>query len=378
MTKTNTRVKPRRLRTAPTVSPERAQGLHEALLPWFERVRRDLPWRRTKDPYAIWVSEIMLQQTRVETVIPYFERFLRELPTVAALAEAPSDRVMSLWSGLGYYRRARMMHEAAQQIATVAGGDLPRTAAGLVEIRGIGRYTAGAVASIAFGERAALVDGNVARVLARIFAVPEDVRGGPGLARIWALADALVPERRAGDWNQALMELGATTCTPRSPRCLVCPVRQACDARTRGIEAELPHLQAKVKPRAAQKVALVGTLKGKVLLVRRRAGGLFGGLWEPPVLDASDPDRDPRVDFGALLGIRIARAKAVGTVTHVLSHRRLEARVLTVTLPHAPKEVMPADADYDALDMVRPDAFGKVGMSTFARKVLTQAGVVME
>jgi A/G-specific adenine glycosylase len=360
----------------PLVPPDRARELRGALLPWYESVRRDLPWRRTKDPYAVWLSEIMLQQTRVETVIPYFERFVRELPTVSALAEAPSDRVMSLWSGLGYYRRARMLHEAAMQISTKRGGVFPATAEGLAEIRGIGRYTAGAIASIAFGEQAALVDGNVVRVLARIFAIEDDVRGGPGLKKIWALAEALVPAANAGDWNQALMELGATTCIPRAPRCLVCPVRGVCAARAKGIEAELPHLLAKTKPIESRRVAVVATRKGSVVLCRRRAGGLFGGLWEPPLADDTGADADAAAAFKALVGLSVDGATPVGTVTHVLSHRRLEARVLKVELKGSRglRGPLESDATYDAARLVPASDFATIGMSTFARKVLALAG----
>jgi A/G-specific adenine glycosylase len=351
------------------VEPARARKLQAALLLWYEAVRRDLPWRRTKDPYAVWLSEVMLQQTRVETVVPYFERFMKELPTVTALAEAPSDRVMSLWSGLGYYRRARMLHEAAQEIARQRGGAFPGNAAELVEVRGIGRYTAGAIASIAFGERAALVDGNVARVLSRLFAVTEDVRGGPGLRRIWALADALVPEERAGDWNQALMELGATTCVPRTPRCLVCPALGVCEARKRGLEAELPKLRPRAKPREVVQVALVARQRGKVVLVRRREGGLFGGLWEPPTIAGELSLAEARARFEDLLGVKLRGVKGAGAVTHVLSHQRLETRVLVATALSLPKTL--ADGGlYDAVELVAGSQLAERGMATLAKKVL--------
>ncbi len=318
----------------------------------------------------------MLQQTRVEAVVPYYERFMRELPTVSALAEATADRVMSLWSGLGYYRRARMLHEAAQQIAGEGGGAFPETAAGLLEVRGIGRYTAGAIASIAYGERAALVDGNVARVLARLFAIEEDVRAGAGLRRVWALAEALVPEARAGDWNEALMELGATTCIPRAPRCMACPLEASCEARARGIEARLPELAAKKKPVLTRQVALVATMRRKVVLARRRPGGLFGRLWEPPTLALTASHEEARAAFGALLGVRVPAVKVAGLVTHTLSHRALETRVLVARLSRVPRPVFPPDSAYDALELVDEDAFAGLGMSTFARKLLGQAGVL--
>jgi A/G-specific adenine glycosylase len=353
------------------VTPPHADKLHADLLRWYESVRRDLPWRRTRDPYAVWLSEVMLQQTRVETVVPYFERFMKELPTVTALAEAPADHVMSLWSGLGYYRRARMLHDAAREIARERGGAFPATAAALVGVRGIGRYTAGAIASIAFGEQAALVDGNVARVLARLFAVEDDVRGGPGLRRIWALADALVPKERAGDWNQALMELGATTCIPRAPRCLVCPVAGACEARKRGIAADLPKLRPKAKPLALAQVALVATRKGNVVLARRREGGLFGGLWEPPTIPGELSREEAQARFEAFLGVKLRGVKEAGAVTHVLSHRRLETRVLVATVARAPEAL--ADSEmYDAVELVARSKLAGRGISTMAKKVLAR------
>ncbi len=322
----------------------------------------------------------MLQQTRAETVIPYYDRFLRELPTVTALAEATPDRVMSLWSGLGYYRRARMLHQAAQDIARTRAGSFPDTAVGLREVRGIGRYTAGAIASIAYGEQAALVDGNVARVLARIFAIDADVKRGPGLARIWELAEALVPAQRAGDWNQALMELGATTCTPRAPRCPDCPVRDSCEARARGLEGVLPVLAARVKPSPSLMFALVATVGRKVLLVRRRPSGLFGGLWEPPLL----PRRSTRARtglaaasraFSALLGVEVPPLVLAGSVTHTLSHRRIVAWVSSIQLPRVPASLCEDGSSYDALELVSPAAFARLGMSTLARKILAVAGV---
>ncbi|HVJ89394.1 MAG TPA: A/G-specific adenine glycosylase, partial [Labilithrix sp.] len=216
-------------------------ALHQALLAWYAAERRDLPWRRTRDPWAIWVSEIMLQQTRVETVKPYFERFMQRFPTPLALAEAPEDQVLAAWSGLGYYRRARMLHAGARVVAQRSG--MPADRDGLLELPGIGRYTAGAIASIAYGERVGLVDGNVARVFARIFAIDDDMKRA-GMRRAEQLAEELVPERAPGDWNQALMELGATICTPRAPSCERCPVFRSCRAHAEKRVEELAHAAA--------------------------------------------------------------------------------------------------------------------------------------
>ena len=246
----------------------------------------------------------MLQQTRVETVIPYYERFLSRWPTVGALAEAPIDDVLAAWSGLGYYRRARMLHAAARAIS----GELsllPPTPSSLARVKGIGRYTAGAVASIAYGEAAPLVDGNVARVFARLFAIDDDVRSARGIARLWALAEELVDAGDPGSWNQALMELGATVCVPRDPRCLVCPVREACRGRELGLERELPRMKAKRKPRLQRRWALVARRGSSVLLGQRNPDGRFGGLWEPPSIDVnSEDEREDRRGATPGLGSR--------------------------------------------------------------------------
>ena len=342
----------------------------------------------------------MLQQTRVETVVPYYERFLSRYPTVHALADAPIDDVLAMWSGLGYYRRARMLHAAAQQVSTEHGGAFPPTAEGLARIKGIGPYTAGAVASIAFGALAPLVDGNVARVLARLFAVDEDVRGGKGLARIWSLAGALVAElgaRDPGAWNQALMELGATVCVPRAPRCLVCPVRDACEARARGLEQELPRLKPKAKPVVHRRWALVAHAREEraILLGRRREALRFGGLWEPPSLDRDEGEDESAAlgRFEALLGVRLLAVERAGEVTHVLSHRRMEVVVLRGAIAGSRREVStpPGEGggEYDAFERVaatelaspshaavRGEGKGKGqrgrGLSTLARKLLAK------
>lgn len=341
------------------------------LLAWYEGARRDLPWRRTRDPYAIWLSEIMLQQTRVETVIPYYERFMAAFPTVSCLADAQLDDVLSLWSGLGYYRRARMMHSASKQVTTEMNGVFPSSPEALLEIQGIGRYTAGAVASIAFGHPAPLVDGNVARVLARIFAIDDDVRGTVGLAKIWKLAAELVPRVGAGDWNQALMELGAMVCVPRDPRCLLCPVRPSCAANAQGRQHELPILKAKTRPIAWSGMALVGSKGVRVLLARRRQDRLFGGLWEPPTVPSTG---DPRAAFEALLGLRLPSLHEVGEVKHVLSHRRMTLSVHHALLRGTPT-LGDTSLDYDAIELVERSRIFERGISTLAKKILNQPGL---
>jgi A/G-specific adenine glycosylase len=238
------------------------------LLAWYRKNRRDLPWRRTKDPYAIWVSEIMLQQTRVVAAIPYYERFLSRFPDVHALARARLDDVLALWSGLGYYRRARHLHEAARRVAV---GGFPRTEAGWRELPGIGPYAAAAIASIAFRERAAAVDGNVVRVLSRLYATHAPVRE---LARAW------ISPRNPGDHNQAVMELGATVCTPKAPLCPRCPLSSSCLGRYDPLRDPAPRARKRI---TEERLSVAFVVRGgKVQLRRRPDSGLLAGMWELP------------------------------------------------------------------------------------------------
>ena len=353
----------------PLVPAARVARLRRDLLAWYLANKRDLPWRRTRDPYAVWLSEVMLQQTRVETVVPYYARFLRAFPTVHALAEAPEGDVLALWSGLGYYRRARMLHEGARHVARVRSGAFPSDADGLRTIPGIGPYTAGAVASIAFGTAAPLVDGNVARVLARLFAIEDDVRATVGLARVWALAGALVDPDAPGEWNQALMELGATVCSPREPRCDACPVLASCEARRLGIERRLPLLRPKTKPKDEARVAIVATRGDRVLLARRKPDLRFGGLWEPPGAEGSEVSV-----LATLAGAPLEGVREVGSVVHVLSHRRLAVTVFAARIGRAPAADIDA-ADYDRRALVAMGELGAHGLSTLARKILARASV---
>jgi A/G-specific adenine glycosylase len=239
------------------------------LLDWYARHQRPLPWRRTRDPYRLWVSEIMLQQTQVETVKPYYARWLRRFPTLKALAAAPQQEVLAAWEGLGYYARARNLHRAAQTVMREHAGRIPATVEGLLTLPGIGRYTAGAIASLAFGADAAVLDGNVKRVLARAFDYAEDVKSPRGERDLWALAESLVPSGRAGDYNQALMDLGATICTPRSPACRICPLLGLCLAQRRGVQLERPVVKKRAALPRHTLAAGVIRRRGRVHLLQR-------------------------------------------------------------------------------------------------------------
>ena len=303
-------------------------GLRRALLPWYRRHARVLPWRESRDAYRVWVSEIMLQQTQVATVQGYYERFLSRFPTVHALARAPLDRVLAAWSGLGYYRRARHLHEAAGIVVREHAGRVPSEPGTFAALPGVGRYTVGAVLSIGFGAPLPVLDGNVARVLSRLAARPWSIRRPADARALWALAEQLLDRRSPGDWNQALMELGAIVCTPRAPRCEACPVRRFCRAAALGRQEEFP---AKAPRRATVRlrraVALVER-RGKVLLVRR-SGELLDGLWEPPGVDLVGREPAARLLARALarLGIRGALHATAARVRHTITHRTIEAEV---------------------------------------------------
>ncbi|WP_437538698.1 A/G-specific adenine glycosylase [Sorangium sp. So ce726] len=354
---------------------ERDREIAAALGAWFGRVARDLPWRRTRDPYAIWLSEVMLQQTRVETVIPYYERFLARYPTVFALASAEIDDVLSLWSGLGYYRRARVLHLAAREVTARHDGALPRDVPALLALPGVGAYTAGAIASIAYDQPVPLVDGNVARVLSRIEGIDDDIRSASGTRKLWSTAERLVRGAAAsvhpGRFNQALMELGATVCTPRSPRCDACPVDGACVARVTGRQADLPVIAPKRDVPAVAMVAAVVRSGDRVLFVRRAEGGLFGGLWEPPMVEARSL-ADARALFELVGVTRDAALREVGRVRHILTHRRLDVTVARAEVAAPWRFRAKLASPYEKAAWLDPGALD-IGVSKLARKVLSAA-----
>jgi A/G-specific adenine glycosylase len=302
--------------------------LRGELLAWYDTHRRDLPWRGSADPWAVWVSEVMLQQTRVETVVPYFGRFLARFPTPAALAAAPTEELLALWSGLGYYRRARHLQAAARLLGERAA-PIPRTAAELEELPGVGPYTAAAIASIAFGEPTPVLDGNVERLLARYTAEGEPVASRTARRRLFDQAAQLLDETRPGDSNQALMELGATVCLPVAPRCPRCPLARGCAARTAGNPERYPVRSAVEAPRQVRQIAAVVEEKGRLLLFRRGDDEpRLAGLWELPLADAARRDRAARElgrRFGGdwQIGERLARVRHAITTSsfEIAAHR---------------------------------------------------------
>ncbi|TYA11674.1 A/G-specific adenine glycosylase [Paenibacillus faecis] len=367
--------------TENTENTENKQYFGTELLKWYERSKRDLPWRRHRDPYYIWVSEIMLQQTRVDTVIPYFQRFIERFPTLKDLAEAPEEDVLKCWEGLGYYSRARNLQAAARQVVERHGGTVPSVKAEVAALKGVGPYTTGAILSIAFNQPEPAVDGNVMRVLSRYFLIREDIMKTGTRTRMEELAASLIPRGRAADFNQALMELGALICTPKSPSCLVCPVMARCAARLEGAEDALP-VKSKAKPPRPEYrlVALVegdGEHAGRVLVRRRPASGLLARMWElphiPAAADAGEgaglPDGPAMDRLAAALAAAGFPAQPAGFVMnaeHTFSHIHWNLRVYRFSAA--------ADSAFPAAYTPSPASYGGATDMAF----VAEAGAAME
>ncbi len=327
--------------TAAPPSPNRPVAAR--LLAWYRRHRRDLPWRENRDPYRVWVSEVMLQQTQVERVREFFTRFVERFPDVAALARAREQDVLKHWEGLGYYRRARQLHAAAKQIVAEHGGDFPRTAAELRELPGIGRYTAGAIASIAFGEPEPIVEANSRRVIARLVGYGKPV-GGAADEPLWSIATALLPRREPGLFNQALMDLGAMVCTVTRPRCDRCPLAASCVARATGRTEETPVLPRQRAAKLVRETAVVLRRGNSAVVERRGPGEWWEGLWDFPRAAAGERRR--------------AGDRLLGTVTYTVTHHRVTCRVVERRLARAPAATnnrrLVALAALDRLAMTAP------------------------
>jgi len=339
------------------------------LLAWYGREGRDLPWRRTRDPYRIWLSEIMLQQTTVAAVVPYYERFLALFPTVDALAAATLEEVIAAWAGLGYYSRARNLHAAAQKVVSCFGGTFPDDLSQLQTLPGVGRSTAGAILSIAFDKKGPILDGNVRRVLCRLFALRDDPRSAPSEKKLWVWAEALTPDDRPHDYAQAIMDLGATVCTPRAPLCGDCPLAELCHARALGLTEEIPaKRQAKGAPIRTEAALIL--MRGDHVLVRRRPyEGLLGGMWEFPCATVA-PEETPAVAAARILRTFAEDGEpvAIGRVRHVYSHFRLDLYVFTARISHP----LPLVAEGESVWMM-PDALAAAPLHGAHKKALDLA-----
>jgi len=325
-----------------TLSAPEMRKFRRRLLAWFAVRQRDLPWRRTKDAYRIWLSEIMLQQTRVAAVLPYYKRFVARFPNVQALARGRADDVLSHWAGLGYYSRARNLHRAAKEIVARHGGCFPREHEAALALPGIGRYTAAAVLSIAYGQRLAVLDGNVARVLARLGALRGDLRASALWRKLAATAQELLARNAPGDWNQAMMELGATVCTPKSPRCGECPVARWCRARKLGIAGQLP--AARTKPPAVQVTLAAAVLldpRGRTLLVRQTGddGALFSRMWQFPALETTaDPASYLARHLREKLGVAAeGQVTPLQTARHAVTFRQIRLEPFLIHVARLPR-----------------------------------------
>ncbi|MGB8330002.1 MAG: A/G-specific adenine glycosylase [Polyangiales bacterium] len=341
-------------------------AIRKKLLAWYDGAARDLPWRHTRDPYAIWVAEVMLQQTRVETVIPYYERFLRSFPTPYALAEADEDAVLSHWSGLGYYRRARLLQAGVREVVTRYDGKVPEEAEARRSLPGVGRYTAGAIGSIAFDKPEPVVDGNVTRVLARLFRIDTPIGNSMTTRRLWDEAARLIHGERPGALNQALMELGATLCTHKSPDCAACPLVRDCRAYGHGEVQTLPVARPHKPPTKLNLAAVLATRgrasRQEVWLVRSQER-LFGGMWGLPMIRRDSFDQtDP---LGALRAAGISArldSEPIGRVQHVLTHRRMQIDLFRANAA--------TGEETETRRRFAPAELQSVGISALTRKLL--------
>jgi A/G-specific adenine glycosylase len=344
------------------------------LIAWYQAQATDLPWRINQDPYRVWLSEVMLQQTQIATVLPYFQKFIAYFPTIQELAEADQQTVLKLWEGLGYYSRARNMHRAAQIIVRDWGGNFPQSVGSLMELPGIGRYTAGAIASIAFNKQAAVLDGNVIRVFTRLFNIAEDIRLPATQERLWNMADMLVPRQNARDYNQALMELGQKICRPQKPLCTECPIQAYCSAYAVGVQEKRP-VKSK-KPRSPHYDVTAGLVRdeaGRLLIAKRPEEKLLGGLWEFP---GGKQERGETLEeclareLEEELGIRVQVGRFFTQVHHAFTHFKITLYVYDC-------ELQPDSPDPEALgcddwawvteDELQHFAFGKADREVIAQ-----------
>lgn len=349
--------------------PPRRRSLRGRLLRWFAGHARDLPWRRTRDPYAVWLSEIMLQQTQVATVEGYFKRFFARFPTVHTLAAADEQEVLRLWEGLGYYRRARQLHRAAQIVVDEHGGQFPRTPEAVRRLPGIGRYTAGAILSIAFDVPAPILEANTQRLLSRLAGYQGEPTSAKGQRFLWQLAERLLPRKRAGQFNQALMELGSEVCTPRSPCCPDCPVATLCEAQRRGLQTSIPRPKRRARTTELHEAAVLLRHRGCVLLVQCPEGGRWAGLWDFPRVGLVGQTPAERTSELAEKVRQLTGAVIEpGERLHVLRHGVTRYRITLECF--AARCLSPGDRPAGVkMKWLRPDQLGDYPLSTTGRKL---------
>jgi A/G-specific adenine glycosylase len=373
----------RQSRTSPypdadSLAPSRCEPISSALLAWYRAVRRDLPWRNTRDPYCIWVSEIMLQQTRVQSVMGYYERWIRRFPSVEALAAADGEDVLIAWEGLGYYSRARNLQRAAQQIVAEHAGRVPRSVDALRGLPGIGPYSAGAIASIAFDADEPVVDGNVIRVLTRLFGLEGDPRREPLAGRLWGLARALLPRGQAADFNQALMELGATVCTPKSAECGRCPVAGQCRALALDRVQDFPARSPRPALTEERRAAAVVARRGRVLVVRAPPSApRWAGMWQFPdrkLGAGDDPAQCLPESVATSTGISIALGESLGSLRHQVTRFRIQMDVYAARALHGRARGL----DGAEVRWCAPEQLSLLAMPVAHRKIARQLLVAKE
>ncbi len=335
--------------------------IQTSLLDWYTQHQRDLPWRQQKNPYYTLVSEIMLQQTKVATVIPYFERFIERFPTVYDLAGANDDDVVKVWEGLGYYSRARNLHAAVKEVATTYGGEIPNTKEEISKLKGIGPYTMGAVLSIAYNQKVPAVDGNVMRVFSRLFALEDDIAKSSTRKKMEAIAEEIIPVDAPGDFNQALMELGATICTPRSPECLFCPVNSYCKGYKEGKEQVLPIKKKAKAPKAMSIVMFAVTFNGQILLEKRPSKGLLANMWSLPTEERREemPILQQVEEYCQTLQFSANIYEEVCNFEHIFSHQHWKIKLISVELTQQ-VELLPSRSIWTDQHKITEFAFPKV------------------
>ena len=357
------------------IKPEIKLNINTKLIDWYQKNGRDLPWRRSTDPYAIWVSEIMLQQTRVETVLPYYERWMAELPTLEALVSADQDRVLKLWEGLGYYRRSLNLHKAAKVVLEKFDGKLPEDVKSLESLPGIGRYTAGAISSIAYNQQSPILDGNIKRVFSRLFNISTPIDTSKTQKELWLFAEDLLPENNPGDLNQSLMELGALICSPKNPACDRCPLNADCLAYQLNLQSDRPVRKGKPPVPHLQVTAAVIERNAMVLLAKRPPEGLLGGMWEFPggkqEKDETLPEtlaREIKEELDAVIEV----GEHLGTYHHAYTHYKVTLHAYHCHLISEDLKLnYHTDMDWVALDNIDSYPMGKLDR-TIANKLISR------